>query len=63
MNEEKFFNNGVCAALAWGINVFYFEATDESWKPKSVGDDKTEADETRWGAFTEDRVAKFKLTC
>ncbi|KAL8973237.1 MAG: hypothetical protein Q9183_000090 [Haloplaca sp. 2 TL-2023] len=63
VNAEKFFENGVCAALAWGINVFYFSAFDESWKPKSVGDDNTEADETHWGAFTEDRVAKFKLAC
>ncbi|KAL8955799.1 MAG: hypothetical protein Q9193_006476, partial [Seirophora villosa] len=38
LNEEKFFKTGVCAALAWGINVFYFEAFDESWKPKSTGD-------------------------
>ncbi|KAL8660343.1 MAG: hypothetical protein Q9202_006652 [Teloschistes flavicans] len=62
-NEATFFQHGVCAALAWGINVFYFEATDETWKPKSVGDSKASADEQHWGALDESRTPKFKLTC
>lgn len=63
VNEKTFFKTGVCAALAWGVNVFYFEAFDESWKPKSTGDTGAQGDETHWGAFTESRVPKFSLTC
>ncbi|KAI4161170.1 MAG: hypothetical protein L6R39_000130 [Caloplaca ligustica] len=63
VNEEKFFKTGVCAALAWGVNVFYFEAFDETWKPKSTGDTGAQGDETHWGAFTDDRTPKFSLTC
>ncbi|KAL8729902.1 MAG: hypothetical protein Q9166_004459 [cf. Caloplaca sp. 2 TL-2023] len=62
-NEETFFKTGVCAALAWGIDVFYFEAFDESWKPKSTGDTGVEGDETHWGAFYDNRTPKFSLTC
>ncbi|KAL8680261.1 MAG: hypothetical protein Q9186_003557 [Xanthomendoza sp. 1 TL-2023] len=62
-NEERFFKEGVCAALAWGVDVFYFEAFDESWKPKSKGDDGTFSDETHWGAFYASRTPKFSLTC
>ncbi|KAL8929770.1 MAG: hypothetical protein Q9208_000914 [Pyrenodesmia sp. 3 TL-2023] len=63
VNEKTFFKTGVCAALAWGVDVFYFEAFDESWKPKSTGDTGAQGDETHWGAFTESRVPKFALTC
>ncbi|KAL8739080.1 MAG: hypothetical protein Q9181_000262 [Wetmoreana brouardii] len=63
VNEEKFFKTGVCAALAWGVNVFYFEAFDETWKPKSTGDTGAKGDETHWGAFTDSRTPKFSLTC
>ncbi|KAL9112219.1 MAG: hypothetical protein Q9187_007803, partial [Circinaria calcarea] len=34
-NAQSFFQEGVCAALDWGFNVFYFEAFDEPWKPAS----------------------------
>ncbi|KAI4152228.1 MAG: hypothetical protein LQ341_000749 [Variospora aurantia] len=63
LNEEAFFKTGVCAALAWGINVFYFEAFDESWKPKSTGKNGKQGDETHWGAFTDSRTPKFSLSC
>lgn len=62
-NAQTFFREGVCAALDWGFNVFYFEAFDEPWKPASVGDDGTSANENHWGAFTADRKQKFPLTC
>ncbi|KAL8805303.1 MAG: hypothetical protein Q9182_002071 [Xanthomendoza sp. 2 TL-2023] len=62
-NEKRFFKEGVCAALAWGVDVFYFEAFDEAWKPKSKGDDGTFSDETHWGAFYASRTPKFSLTC
>ncbi|MCJ1475707.1 hypothetical protein MMC13_004370 [Lambiella insularis] len=32
-NAATFFQQGVCAALNWGFNVFYFEAFDEPSKP------------------------------
>lgn len=62
-NAQTFWSQGVCGMLDWGVNVFYFEAFDEPWKPLSTGDDGTSQDETHWGAYTSDRVAKFSLTC
>jgi glucan 1,3-beta-glucosidase len=49
--------------LAWGVNTFYFEAFDEPWKPDSIGDDGSAADEKHWGAMSAERVPKFSLTC
>lgn len=62
-NAATFFKNGVCAALDWGVNVFYFEAFDEPWKPKSAGTNGQFGDEAHWGAYSSDRVAKFPMTC
>ncbi|KAI4214492.1 MAG: hypothetical protein LQ351_002909 [Letrouitia transgressa] len=62
-NAATFYRTGVCAALDWGYNVFYFEAFDEAWKPKSTGDTGAQGDETHWGAFTADRKLKFSLSC
>lgn len=62
-NAQTFYQKGVCAAVAWGFNVFYFEAFDEPWKPKSIGDTGSSGDETHWGAYTADRTAKFSLEC
>lgn len=62
-NAKTFYQQGVCAMLDWGVDVFYFEAFDEPWKPASVGDDGAAEDETHWGAFTADRTAKFDLSC
>lgn len=62
-NAETFWNQGVCGMLDWGVSVFYFEAFDEPNKAASTGDDGTSADETHWGAYTSDRVAKWSLTC
>lgn len=51
--------------LDWGVNVFYFEAFDEPWKPDSIGDDGNPADEKHWGAMNADRTTKpnFSLKC
>lgn len=49
--------------LGRGMDVFYFEAFDESWKPNSVGDNGQSRDEKHWGMFTADRKAKFNTTC
>ncbi|KAI9673550.1 MAG: hypothetical protein M1829_004057 [Trizodia sp. TS-e1964] len=60
-NAETFWKEGVCAALAWSINVFYFEVFDEPWKPVSIGQNGQAAPEKSWGAMTSDRVPKFQL--
>ena len=49
--------------LTWGLDVFYFEAFDETWKPDSVGDNGEAKDEKHWGLFTDKREAKFDLAC
>ncbi|KAL9638305.1 MAG: hypothetical protein Q9164_001633 [Protoblastenia rupestris] len=54
-NAQTFYKNGVCAALDWNFDVFYFEAFHETWKPKSIGLGGQEGDETHWGAFDVDR--------
>ncbi|RDW76507.1 putative myosin class II heavy chain (MHC) [Aspergillus mulundensis] len=61
-SAEKYYKNAVCAMLTWGIDVFYFEAFDESWKPDSKGDNGEVKDEKHWGLFTDDRKAKFDMT-
>ena len=60
---EKYYKNAVCAMLTWGIDVFYFEAFDETWKPDTKGDNGELKDEKHWGLFTDDRKAKFDLSC
>ena len=58
-NAFYFWKQGVCAALDWNINLFYFSAFDEPWKPDSKGDDGKMGNEKHWGAFTVDRQPKF----
>ncbi|TKA67101.1 hypothetical protein B0A55_09626 [Friedmanniomyces simplex] len=60
---SQFYSQAVCGMLDWGVNVFYFEAFDEPWKPASVGDDGSAEDETHWGAMNADRSSKFSLKC
>lgn len=62
-NAADFYSKAVCSMLNWGVNVFYFEAFDEPWKPKSIGDNGKAADETHWGAMNADRSTKFSLKC
>ena len=59
-NAFTFFKDGVCAALDWNINVFYFEAFDEPWKPASTGADGQPGNENHWGAYNVDRSPKFE---
>ena len=58
-NAETFYKQGVCAALDWNFNVFYFEAFDEPWKPASTGADGQPGNENHWGAYNADRSPKF----
>lgn len=62
-NAERYWKESVCGMLAWGVDVFYFEAFDESWKPLSKGDNGQMMDETHWGLFNADRKLKFDATC
>ncbi|KAE8145339.1 glycoside hydrolase superfamily [Aspergillus avenaceus] len=60
---ERYWKESVCGILKWGIDVFYFEAFDEAWKPTSIGDNGESMDETHWGLFTADRKPKFDTSC
>lgn len=62
-NAKKFYQEGFCGLIEWGVNAFYFEAFDEPWKPDSIGDDGKPADEKHWGAMGSDRSTKFSLQC
>ncbi|PYH44383.1 putative myosin class II heavy chain (MHC) [Aspergillus saccharolyticus JOP 1030-1] len=55
-NAETYYQTSVCDMLASGVDVFYFEAFDESWKPNSVGDNGQSMDEKHWGLFTADHL-------
>ncbi|KAK0252439.1 hypothetical protein B0A54_10374 [Friedmanniomyces endolithicus] len=60
---SEFYTQAVCGMLDWGVNVFFFEAFDEPWKPSSVGDNGNAEDETHWGAMKADRSSKYSLKC
>ncbi|KAJ5902195.1 Glucan 1-3-beta-glucosidase [Penicillium taxi] len=62
-NAETFWKKGICGMLAWGTDLFYFEAYDESWKPDSVGDNGKAMDEKHWGLRTASRQSKFDTSC
>jgi glucan 1,3-beta-glucosidase len=62
-NAQTYWASAICGMISWGVNVFFFEAFDEPWKPVSVGQDGSVADETHWGAWNSDRTAKYTLTC
>lgn len=62
-NAETYFHQAICGMKYWGVNVFAFEAFDEPWKPKSVGDSGAASDETHWGVMFADRRPKFPVDC
>ncbi|KAI9728669.1 MAG: glycoside hydrolase 3 protein [Chrysothrix sp. TS-e1954] len=62
-NAKTFYQDGFCGMLDYGVDAFYFEALDELWKPVSIGDDGSVANENHWGAFYANRTAKFDLMC
>lgn len=62
-SAKKFYREGICPKLNGGTNVFVFEAFDEPWKPQSIGQDGSPADEKHWGVMTANRKAKFPLRC
>ncbi|BFZ56038.1 glycoside hydrolase 3 protein [Savitreella phatthalungensis] len=60
---KTYWKDAVCGMLAWGTNVFAFEAFDEPWKPVATGDNGIALPETSWGVFTVDRKLKYNITC
>ncbi|OAX76993.1 hypothetical protein ACJ72_08713 [Emergomyces africanus] len=62
-NAKTFHEKGICALLAWDVDVFFFEAFDEPWKPDSIGDNGNAANEKHWGMYTADRKAKYQVKC
>lgn len=62
-NAEQYYKTAVCGMLTWDVDVFYFEAFDEPWKPDSVGDNGQPMDEGHWGMFTVNRKKKFDTSC
>lgn len=64
-NALDFWQNGVCAIRAWGINTIVFEVFDESWKPDSIGRNGQSISgvEKHWGVLNADGHPKYDLTC
>ncbi|GAV52771.1 hypothetical protein ZYGR_0AI00530 [Zygosaccharomyces rouxii] len=59
-NAKQFWQEGICALRAWGVNVVVFEAFDEDWKPDSSG---TADVETHWGVWSSGDSLKYPLSC
>jgi len=49
--------------LAWGYNVLYFEAFDETLKKPRKAENEKLVDETHWGVMSANRSNKWQLTC
>lgn len=62
-NAAQYYQTAVCGMLTWDVDVFYFEAFDETWKPASTGDNGQAMNEQHWGMFTDNRKLKFDATC
>lgn len=59
-NAKQFWQEGICAIRAWGINVIAFEAFDEDWKPDTSGISDVEK---HWGIWTSDKTLKYDIDC
>ncbi|CCF57649.1 hypothetical protein KAFR_0C06530 [Kazachstania africana CBS 2517] len=59
-NAQQFWQEGICAMRAWGVDVIVFEAFDEDWKPNTSG---TSDVEKHWGVWTSDDSLKYSLSC
>lgn len=59
-NAKQFWQEGICAMRAWGVNVIVFEAFDEDWKPNTSG---TSDVEKHWGVWTSGDKLKYSLSC
>ncbi|KAH3899007.1 probable Glucan 1,3-beta-glucosidase [Saccharomycodes ludwigii] len=59
-NANQFWQEGICAIRAWGVNVIVFEAFDESWKPDTSG---TSDVEKHWGVWDSNDSLKLSIGC
>lgn len=59
-NASQFWQEGICALRAWGVNTFVFEAFDESWKPMTSGISDVE---NFWGILDSNGTPKYDLSC
>lgn len=59
-NAKQFWQEGICAMRAWGVNVIVFEAFDEDWKPNTSG---TSDVEKHWGVWDSSNTLKYALDC
>lgn len=59
-NAKQFWQEGICAMRAWGVNVIVFEAFDEDWKPDTSG---TSDVEKHWGVWTSGNSLKYPIAC
>ncbi|MCH0628471.1 hypothetical protein JNB11_00565 [Kocuria palustris] len=59
-NAKDFWQQGICAMRAYGVNVAVFEAQDEAWKPDESGINDVEK---HWGVFDSNGKLKYDLDC
>ncbi|KAL0635015.1 glycoside hydrolase 3 protein [Maublancomyces gigas] len=58
-NAASYWKNSICAMVAWGVNVFVFEAFDEVYKPVEKDNDV----EHHWGVWDQNYKPKYDLSC
>ncbi|KAL7275204.1 glycoside hydrolase 3 protein [Rhizina undulata] len=58
-NAAQYWKESICAMTAWDVNVFVFEAFDETWKPVAKDNDV----ENHWGVWDENNNPKYDLSC
>ncbi|KAI3403177.1 BGL2 [Candida oxycetoniae] len=59
-NAKNFWQQGICALRAWGVNVAVFEAIDEAWKPDTSGISDVEK---HWGVWDSNGKLKYDISC
>ncbi|KAI5955188.1 BGL2 [Candida jiufengensis] len=59
-NAKNFWQQGICAMRAWGVNVAVFEAIDEAWKPDTSGISDVEK---HWGVWDANNKLKYNINC
>ncbi|KAI5965677.1 BGL2 [Candida pseudojiufengensis] len=59
-NAKNFWQQGICAMRAWGVNVAVFEAIDEAWKPDTSGISDVEK---HWGVWDANGKLKYNINC
>lgn len=57
---EQYWKEAVCGIRGLGVNVFFFELYDESYKPAEQGKSSVER---HWGILNSDGSPKYDLSC